>query len=256
MELTFLGTGSGKASLNREHSSILITEKNFNLLVDAGDGISKAFLRSKIDFNSIDGIIFSHLHPDHYTGLAALIVQMKMNKRVKSLTIYIYKDLIDVIKNFLIQSYLFPERMGFEVIYQPITEKKYFLISNEIKVLAEINSHLAESTKSKNYPYVNYSSLSFLFCVGKNQIHYTADVGGINDLFLFEDERTDILIAETTHISVDDILTATKKTNPSKIFLTHITDDEEDLLFSAHNNLPRNIKEKTIIASDGLIINL
>ena len=72
MVITFIGTGSGEASLKREHSSILISSEKFNLLIDTGDGISKAILKAGIDFNSINGIIFTHLHPDHYSGLAVL----------------------------------------------------------------------------------------------------------------------------------------------------------------------------------------
>ncbi|MBT8387467.1 MAG: MBL fold metallo-hydrolase, partial [Ignavibacteria bacterium] len=130
MEITFIGTGSGKASLNREHSSFLISSKKFNLLVDAGDGISKACLKANLDFNSINGIIFSHLHPDHYTGLAALIVQMKMYKRTEPLTIVVHEELINVIENYLINSYLFPERLGFKINYEPFAIKKSFSISD------------------------------------------------------------------------------------------------------------------------------
>ena len=67
-ELKFIGTGSGKTSLNRFHSSFFIKTSNYNLLIDAGDGESKALLSQGIDFNTIDGILFTHLHPDHYTG--------------------------------------------------------------------------------------------------------------------------------------------------------------------------------------------
>ncbi|MEE9450779.1 MAG: MBL fold metallo-hydrolase, partial [Ignavibacteriaceae bacterium] len=185
MELTFIGTGSGKASLKRDHSSILISSKQFNLLVDAGDGISKAFLKVGIDFNSLNGIIFSHLHPDHYTGLAALIVQMKLYKRTEPLTIFIHEELLDVIKNFLINSYLFPERLGFKINYEPFTIKKSFLINEEIEVLADQNSHLIELTEYENYSNISFACLSFLFKVGEKRIHYTGDIGKRDDLYLF-----------------------------------------------------------------------
>ena len=73
MKIKFVGTSSGKASLNRFHSSLLLSSENYNLLVDAGDGISRALLVNGINFNSINGIIFTHLHPDHFSGLPALI---------------------------------------------------------------------------------------------------------------------------------------------------------------------------------------
>lgn len=256
MILTFIGTGSGKASLEREHSSILISSKKFNLLIDAGDGISKAFLKAKIDFNSVNGIIFSHLHPDHYTGLAALIVQMKMFNRKKPLTIFLNKELVGFINNFLINSYLFPERLGFEIDYKSFTTKKTFTINEEINVLAEQNSHLTELTKYKNYSNLSFACLSFLINVGGKSIHFTGDVGDKDDLYLFNKTKTDILISETTHISLDDIITASGKIHPSKIILTHITDDEEGKLRSGLQQLPDEIRKKCIIASDCLKIEL
>jgi len=256
MELTFIGTGSGKASLKRDHSSILISSNKFNLLVDTGDGISKAFLKSGIDLNSVNGIIFSHLHPDHYTGLAALIVQMKMYNRTKPLTIFVHEELVNVIRNFLINSYLFPERLGFKINYHPFTIKKTFSINEEIEVLADQNSHLTELTRYENYSNISFACLSFLFKVGEKSIHYTGDVGGIDDLYLFNDMKTDILITETTHISFNEIFLAAEKNNPSKIILTHITEDDESKLNFDLEQLPEDVKKKTIIATDGLKIKL
>ncbi|MDZ7623513.1 MAG: hypothetical protein U5J96_03575 [Ignavibacteriaceae bacterium] len=48
MKITFLGTSSGKASLNRYHSALLFTSEKYNLLVDAGDGISRALMSNGI----------------------------------------------------------------------------------------------------------------------------------------------------------------------------------------------------------------
>jgi len=79
LEIKFVGTGSGKTLLKRYHSSFLIKTEAYNLLVDAGDGISRALLNQKVTFDSINGILISHLHPDHYSGLPSLIIQMKLN---------------------------------------------------------------------------------------------------------------------------------------------------------------------------------
>lgn len=256
MELTFIGTSSGKSSLKRDHSSILISSKKFNLLIDAGDGISKAFLKTGIEFNSIDGIIFSHLHPDHYTGLAALIVQMKMYNRTEPLTIFVHEELVNVIMNFLVNSYLFPERLGFKINYEPFTIKKSFSINEEIEVLADQNSHLKELNGYENYSKISFACLSFLFKIEEKRIHYTGDVGGRDDLYLFKDMKTDIFITETTHISLDEILNAAEKIDPSKIILTHITEEDESKLNFDLEQLPEEMRKKMIIASDGLKIKL
>jgi len=116
VKITFIGTSSGKVSLTRFHSSLVISSEKFNLLVDAGDGISRALMSSGLRFNSTNGILFTHLHPDHFSGLPALIVQMKMMNRNEPLDIFIHESLKAVVEEFLISSYLLPERMDLKFI--------------------------------------------------------------------------------------------------------------------------------------------
>lgn len=256
-ELIFIGTSSGKTSLNRFHSSFFISTSIYNLLIDAGDGISKALLTQQVSYDAIDGILFSHLHPDHYTGLAALIVQMKMIKRKKTLDVFINSELADVIRNFLIQSYLFPERIGFAIEYHPLTDNVKFKINDDISFIPRQNSHLSSVSKLEGYQSRSYSSSSFLLSVDDKNIHYTSDVGEKNDLQLFRDKTIDCLISEVTHIKPEDIITAFDKSDlPGQIILTHISDDDLISLQKFILELPESLKEKIIIASDGLKIKL
>lgn len=256
-ELIFIGTSSGKTTLNRFHSSILISTSNYNLLIDAGDGISKALLTHQVSYDVIDGILFSHLHPDHYTGMAALIVQMKMIERKKTLDVFINSELADVIRNFLIQSYLFPERIGFVIEYHQLTDNIKFNINDDISFIPRQNSHLSSVSKLDDYESQSFSSSSFLLSVDDKNIHYTSDVGEKNDLQLFRDKTIDCLISEVTHIKPEDIITAFDKSDlPGRIILTHICDDDLISLQKFILELPENLKEKIIIASDGLKIKL
>jgi len=256
-ELVFIGTSSGKTSLNRFHSSFLISTSNYNLLMDAGDGISKALLTRRVSYDVIDGILFSHLHPDHYTGLPALIVQMKMIERKKTLDVFINMELVEVIQNFLIQSYLFPDRIGFEIKYHPLTDNVKFKINNNISFIPRQNSHLISVSKRAEYKFQSYSSSSFLLCIDDKNIHYTSDVGEKMDLQIFRGNTIDYLISEVTHIKPEDIFIAFDKNDlPGQIILTHINDDEIISLQNFIFELPASLKNKIIIASDGLKIKL
>ncbi len=256
-ELIFIGTSSGKTSVNRFHSSFLISTSNYNLLIDAGDGISKALLTQQVSYDVIDGILFSHLHPDHYTGLATLIVQMKMIERKKTLDVFINSELADVIRNFLIQSYLFPERIGFAIEYHPLTDNVKFKINEDISFIPRQNSHLSSVSKLEDYKSQSFSSNSFLLRVDDKNIHYTSDVGEKDDLQLFKDKTIDCLISEVTHINPEDIITAfDKSVLPGQIIFTHIRDDDLISLQKFILELPESFKKKIIIASDGLKVKL
>ena len=254
-ELKFIGTGSGKTSLNRFHSSFLISTSDYKLLIDAGDGVSKALLSQGVDFTSIDGILFTHLHPDHYTGLAVLIVQMKMYNRQDQLDLFVNSELMRVIEKFLINSYLFPERMGFPIAYRKFNNNIRFKISDEISFIPRQNSHLQSVSKLQKYKKQSFSCSSLLLQVKNKIVHYTGDIGQKNDLLLFKEFTTDFLISEITHIKLQDILDAFDEDNlPAKIIFTHISDDDEDRMGAFLSNLPEEQRDKFIIAKDGLKI--
>ena len=256
-ELKFIGTGSGKTSLNRFHSSFFIKTSNYNLLIDTGDGESKALLSQGIDFNTIDGILFTHLHPDHYTGLAVLIVQMKMYNREEQLDIFVNAGLIGVIEKFLINSYLFPERLGFSISYYQFNNNELFEINDEISFLPQQNSHLKSVSELEKYKHQSFACSSILFLMDNQNIHYTGDIGDNSDLLLFKEFKPGIIISEVTHIKLSDILDSIDENHlPEKIIFTHISDDDDERIDAFLLDLPIELREKFIVAEDGLKITL
>ena len=253
MEVTFVGTGSGKTSLKRYHSSLLFSFKDYNLLIDAGDGISRALIEANIDFNSINGILFTHLHPDHFSGLSALIVQMKMFNRSNPLEIYIYKNFVQEVKDYLITCNLLAEKMDFEILYNSFSDNRKFVINEELKILPRENSHLSELKKYDKYSNRSFYSASLLFSYKNKNLIYTADIGSKNDLELFKDFKSDILISEITHISIADLFEKMYSLGLPLTYLTHIPENDEPEINNFLNNLSEKVK-KIKLAYDRQII--
>ena len=253
MKITFVGTSSGKASLNRNHSSLLVSSEEYNLLVDAGDGISRALMSSGLHFNSLNGILFTHLHPDHFSGLPALIVQMKMMNRNEPLDIFIHESLKAVVENSWLSSYLLPDKMEFKIHYKTFTDDEHFSVTEEFSFLARKNSHLSKLEKFKDrYPSLSLYSASFLFEMGNKKIFYTSDIGSEEDLSLFKDFVPDVIISEAAHISPLAIIEKIIKINPGKVYLTHYSDEHIPVISDILANLPSELKEKVKLAKDGL----
>ena len=230
--------------------------ENYNLLVDCGDGISKALLTQNISFNSINGILITHLHPDHFSGIATLIVQMKMYDRINRLDIFVNSSLTDVVKNFIFQSYLFQEKMDFEMNFVGFDENKSTTINKYFRFISKQNSHL---TKYEKYDYNNelsFSCSSFLFKAEDKNIFYSGDIGGKNDLFLFNDFNFDLFITEITHFEKGELAEALRKLNPAKVCFTHISDDDENEIEKLTAELNREEKGKFVVANDGLTIQI
>ncbi len=254
MKIKFLGTGSAKTSLNRFHSSFLISSSDHNLLVDCGDGISKAILKQNIDFNSIDSILISHFHADHYSGLPSLITQMKLLSRKNDLTIFVHSSEKDFLKDLILHSYLFNERMNFNLNIVSFDEEKEVLLSNDFKFTSKLNSHLDKYKKYDQKNILCFTSLSFLFKDDENSIIFSGDIGSENDLYLFN-EKVDWFITETTHLKINNIIKLLDKNQSTKLILTHIGDDFEKPINEFHQSLPEYLKSRIIIAFDGLEFN-
>jgi ribonuclease BN (tRNA processing enzyme) len=251
-ELRFIGTGSGRASLKRHHSSILLSGGNYNLLIDAGDGISRAFLSADISYNKIDGILLTHLHPDHYAGLPSLIVQMKMNKRVNDLTIFLHKSLRDFVSGLIYHSYLFSAKLKFNINFILLEDNRTMTLSKGFSFTPRQNTHLEEYREFANREGLSFSCSSFLFNINGTNIFYSGDVGGKDDLYLFKDSKIDLMISEITHVSLEEIFEAFRILNAGKLYLTHITEGDESKAASLANRSPSTI----IPAFDGIILNL
>lgn len=255
MKVTFIGTGSGKVSLERFHSSILVSEKNSNLLIDTGDSISRALLNLNININSIDHILISHNHADHYSGIASLVTQMKLLDRSKPLKIFTHQLLSDNLKLFLNSTYMFEEILGFDLEIIGYNFNTTININSNLKITPRQNSHITNKHKLTDYKQIAFVSSSFLIENHSKHILYTSDVGSIEDLYLFKDFNLDYLITEFTHISLKEIKEAAEELNPKKIYLTHI--EESAALTNDWNKLlNKSEQKKFIIAYDGLQIEI
>ncbi|MCW8849960.1 MAG: MBL fold metallo-hydrolase, partial [Melioribacteraceae bacterium] len=224
MELVFIGTGSGRTSLKRHHSSFCFVDQRKVVLIDVGDGICKALLSQSIDFNSITDIIISHYHSDHLAGLPSLLTQMIIQKRTAKLNIFTHSNLVNSLKIFLNISSIFLEKLNFDVEIVPFEFDKPITLSNNITVSAKQNSHVSNK-HNLSIDNINFISSSFLFEYGKKKIVYTSDIGNYEDLFLFQDYNADFFITESTHVPLEKMDDAITILNPDQVYLTHIDNE-------------------------------
>jgi len=249
MELIFIGTGSGKTSLTRNHSALLFRDSSSNILIDAGDGISKSLLIHGIEFNKITDIIFSHYHSDHLAGLPSLLTQMIIGNRKKTLNLYTHEDLVNPLKLFIQTSFIFLETLNFKVRINGFKFRDEMGVSEGLKFVAKQNSHITNKHNLSGNG-LNFISSSFLFLIRKNKIIYTSDIGNSNDLFLFKETEPDTLITESTHIAFSKIEEAELILSPNKTYLTHI--EVEQQVSNWWTNLTENKKNRFVIAEDGM----
>ena len=124
-------------------------------------------------------------------------------------------------------------------------------VSPVLSFIPKGNTHL--DAYQKYNPELSYISGSFLFKSGNENVYYSGDLGGTDDLFLFDDHKINVFITEAAHVDLESILKVSEKLDPGKIILTHL--EAEDIPV-----LKRNIKSiknhQILIAEDGLKISV
>ena len=101
MKLTILGSCSAYPTLNRFTTSQILQINGKSFLIDCGEGAQIQLRKNKIKFNSIEDILISHLHGDHFFGLPGLILTFNLLGREKPLNIYGPKGIKKIIVSLL-----------------------------------------------------------------------------------------------------------------------------------------------------------
>ncbi len=87
MELTFLGTGDAFGSGGRLQACISVRVAGFHALLDCGATSLIALRRAGIDPASVDAVLVSHFHADHFGGLPLLVLDAQFTKRTRPLAV-------------------------------------------------------------------------------------------------------------------------------------------------------------------------
>ncbi|MEK6848316.1 MAG: ribonuclease Z [Nanoarchaeota archaeon] len=89
IKIVFLGTGQAVPTSSRNHSGILLTYKDENILIDCGEGIQRQFRIAKINPCNLTRILITHWHGDHILGIPGLLQTLALNSYRKKLQIVI-----------------------------------------------------------------------------------------------------------------------------------------------------------------------
>jgi ribonuclease BN (tRNA processing enzyme) len=73
--VTMLGTGDAFSAGARSHSGYLIDAPGARVLLEAGPDVLRSLKRERIAPESIDVVLISHLHGDHFAGLVYLLLE-------------------------------------------------------------------------------------------------------------------------------------------------------------------------------------
>jgi ribonuclease BN (tRNA processing enzyme) len=224
-DVIILGSAAGDASPQRANSSFLLNAGGRYYQFDAGEGCSVAMKRLKIDHTKIAAVFVSHMHADHISGIFMEIQMMFLaGGRKEPLPIYLPAEAVEPVVQFLRATYLFEEKMGFDIPVKPIMPDPFFR-DDHVTIYARANSHLENYRKyTEGGKYHNQlQSYSFVVKTDNKKIVYSGDLGSSEDYADLLD-GCDLLITEGLHVDLEKLLEHVGAQGVKQLVLTHLTD--------------------------------
>ncbi|TBN03022.1 ribonuclease Z [Hyunsoonleella flava] len=131
MKLTILGCYSATPRTLGNTTAQVLEINNHMFLIDCGEGTQVQLRRHKVKFNRIKHIFISHLHGDHFFGLAGLISTFRLLTREADLHIYGPKGIKEVIT---LQMKLADSWTNYKLCFHELSSKESQLIFEDDNV--------------------------------------------------------------------------------------------------------------------------
>ena len=114
MKFTFLGTGAGRPTKERNVSALgMEIENEYGwYLFDCGEATQHQILKTHLSIYKLKNIFISHIHGDHVYGLFGLITSRMLDKCEAPLKIYAPKGVKEMVESVVDTSY---EHLGYEL---------------------------------------------------------------------------------------------------------------------------------------------
>lgn len=222
MKIHYLGTCSGtEPMLDMHHQSWVLEVNGVNYWFDAGENCAHRAYTSGINVMNTVALFVSHPHMDHIGGLANLFSCMrKISRRykipmVKDNTLRIFfpdLELLQAIKTVTYSNK--PHSFCFHMIENQLTDGLLFEDEN-VRVSALHNRHMKEDGTE------GWHSYSFLIEAEGKRIVFSGDVLSQNELDPLIGDGCDVLITETGHHKVRDVLDFATSRNIRNLRFTH-----------------------------------
>ncbi|MFH1802321.1 MAG: ribonuclease Z [archaeon] len=260
--LTFLGTGNAVPTPKRNHTAMLLTYKNENILIDCGEGTQRQFKIAHLSPSKLTKLLITHQHGDHVLGIPGLFQTLHMNDYQKTLEVYgprgterfidslqqIFKLKIktrvkEIFSKFFENDDFYLEAASMKhdtpcLAYSFVIKEKHRLDKKKLEKLKLPNSPLLKKLQEgKDITFegktIKASQVSYL--EKGRKITFILDTA-INPATIELAKDADILVCESSfsneeadmakermHLTAQDAATIAKKAKVKKLILTHIS---------------------------------
>lgn len=250
LQILFLGTNGGPIlDAERSESSTLLIVDGRPYLIDCGIGTIRRLLRANIESETIETIFFTHLHPDHALGLAAVMEDdfqsMGLNLNGSTDVIHIYgppqtEEFVKAAFEYVrIPNAIFAAgRPGNPELVSPfkaheIQSSGLIYHDDKIRVIAAENTHYALMPPALG---AKMKSYSYRFETPYGAVVFTGDTGSSEAVTQLA-KGADVLVSETSGATPDLLsavvsrMAAQNHWSPQRTsgFMAHMTQEHLNL---------------------------
>ncbi len=141
LSVTILGNNSAVPAYNRHPTSQVVSHDGTSYLVDCGEGTQIQMIRYKVRRSKISHIFISHLHGDHYFGLAGLINSFNLLSHTQEVHVYGPAPLQQIIEMQFAAAHTF---MCYPLHFHTITQNDVLVDNDKIKISCFRTDHRIE----------------------------------------------------------------------------------------------------------------
>ena len=245
MRIQFVGCGDAFGTGGRFNTCFHLLGERTNLLIDCGASSMIALKRCAIDRGTIDTILLTHFHADHFGGIPFFILDAQfISRRTRPLTLVGPPGLRD----------WYARAMETAFAGSSATQQKFDLSLREVEVgqpieigsVQAIPFHVRHDDRAG--PCLAYRIAAegrvIAFSGDTEWTETLIEVGRDADLFICEAYARDRAIR--AHMSLALLEQHLPEIRPKRLILTHLSEE----MFAQANQLPYQIAE------DGLVIEL
>ncbi|BEQ13211.1 MBL fold metallo-hydrolase [Desulfoferula mesophila] len=223
LSVRFLGSGDAFGHGGRLQACILLEWANRRVLLDCGATALVSLQRHGVEPDSIDGILISHLHGDHFGGLPYFILDAQLHsKRTRPLPLAGPRGLAARLEQALEVNFPGSSRVQ-RKFTTPITE----LAAGPARDWCGMSVRAAEGLHASGAP-----ALALRLEAAGKSVAYTGDTQWVDGLMPLMG-GADLLIAEAYfyerpikyHLSAADVLTRREALAPGRLVFTHMGPD-------------------------------
>jgi ribonuclease BN (tRNA processing enzyme) len=224
--VTCLGVGDGWTCADRNHAAFLYRFGRQTLLVDSGEPVDGSLKAAGVAHQSLDAILFSHLHSDHVGGFFMLVQGLWLNRRTRDLPVYLPGGGIRPVRALLNTVLLFPELMQFRLKFNAWKANRSISVGT-VRVTPFATTHLAALKErfGKRYA-VDYSAFGFLFESGRQRIVHSGDLGRVEDLEPMLAKPVDLLVCELSHLAPETLFDYLRGRKIGNLVCVHLSDEQ------------------------------